>query len=406
MPSGEGSLEIGTSGSRSPELTSATITPQSLKKRFRHTIGAGTLLAVALLASMIVAEGTLRLSAALVPSLGAELRGFDPLAILIEPDGDFGYRQRPNRIFVFPNGTRATSNALGYRGPVVSIAKPAGVFRIILLGGSTSHGWGVNDDQTIDAHMRRQLAAAYPGKRFEVVNLGFDGYDSYQDFERLRSDGLRLQPDLVVVNSGINDVRNAWYKQLRDRDPRTFLWLADVERLRAEARRGGPTLWTRTKHWFYVARVPGFARTRLYQWRNTNHPSPETQSTRFMPTLEAADYFERNLERIASITAARGIAVLFSTPPSALRLPGTSHETSGRTYWLTDAPMTQRYRDELDRRMRSVAADLSAHGARVSYVEHAIDASMFLDDCHLTDGGNERVAADFVAGLAPYVSRR
>lgn len=123
-----------------------------------------------------------------------------------------------------------------------------------------------------------------------------------------------------------------------------------------------------------------------------------------MPTLEAADYFERNLDRIASITAARGIAVLFSTPPSALRLPGTSHETSGRTYWLTDAAMTQQYRDELDRRMRAVAAELSARGAPVSYVDHAIDASMFLDDCHLTDGGNRRVAADFVAGLAPYVS--
>jgi lysophospholipase L1-like esterase len=388
-------------------LSNATITsPHSLRERFRHIIGAGTLVAVALLASIIIAEGTLRVSAALVPSLGAELRGFDPLAILIEPHGDFGYRQRPNRTFTFPNGTSATSNALGFRGPVVSIRKSAGVFRVDLLGGSTSHGWGVNDDQTIDAHMRRQLVGAYPGRQFEVVNLGFDGYDSYQDFERLRSDGLRLQPDVVIVNSGINDVRNAWFRQLRDRDPRTFLWLADIERLQAEARRGGPTLWTRTKHWFYVARVPGFARTRLYQWRNTNHPSPETRGTRFMPTLEAADYFERNLERIASITAARGIAVLFSTPPSALRLPGTSHETSGRTYWLSDAPMTQRYRDELDRRMRSVAAKLSAHGAHVSYVDHAIDVSMFLDDCHLTNGGNERVAADFVAGLAPYVSRR
>jgi lysophospholipase L1-like esterase len=364
------------------------------------------LLGVALLAAGVLAEGTLRLAGALIPSLAGEFRGFDPMAILIEPHGEFGYRQRPNRVFKYGNGTAATSNAMGYRGPVVSIPKPPGVFRIILLGGSTSHGWGVNDDQTIDAHMRQQLAVTYPGRRFEVVNLGFDGYDSYQDFERLRSDGLRLQPDLVIVNSGINDVRNAWFTQLRDRDPRTFLWLADIARLRTEARRGGPTLWTRIKHWFYVARVPSFVRTRLYQRRNWSHPTPETQGTRFMPTLEAADYFERNLERIASITAARGIAVLFSTPPSALRLPGTSHDTSGRTYWLTDAPMTQRYRDELDRRMRSVAADLSAHGKRVSYVDHAIDSSMFLDDCHLTDDGNRRVAADFVAGLAPYVSRQ
>ena len=364
------------------------------------------LLAFSLLLALLLTEGALRLSGALIPSLASELRSSDPMAILIEPHGDFGYRQRPNRVFAFPNGTKATSNALGYRGPVVSIPKPAGVFRILLLGGSTTHGWGVNDDQTIDAHMRRQLAAAYPGQRFEVVNLGFDGYDSYQDFQRLQDDGLRLQPDLVIVNSGINDVRNAWFPRLTDRDPRTFLWRADIERLRAEARRGGPTPWTRTKHWFYLARVPSFVRTRLYERRTMYHPSPETRGTRFMPTLEAADYFERNLERIAAITATRGIAVLFSTPPSALRLPGTSHETSGRTYWLTDAIMTQHYRDELDRRMRLVAANLSARGEPATYVDHAIDASMFLDDCHLTDGGNRRVAADFVAGLAPYVSTK
>jgi lysophospholipase L1-like esterase len=387
-------------------LSAATITPNHDAPRVGSARAATTVLGLALLVSILLAESLLRLSAAVIPALATEFRGFDPMAILVEPHGDFGYRQRANRVFAFPNGTKATSNSLGYRGPIVSIPKPAGVFRVVLLGGSTSHGWGVNDDQTIDEHMRRLLAAAYIGRRFEVVNLGFDGYDSYQDFQRLQSDGLRLQPDVVIVNSGINDVRNAWFPQLQDRDPRTFLWLADIERLRAETRRGGPSLWTRTKHWFYVARVPSLVRTRLYQWRTWHHPSPETQSTRFMPTLEAADYFERNLKRIASITAVRGIAVLFSTPPSALRLPGTSHETSGRTYWLTDAQMTQRYRDELDRRMRAVAADLSAHGKPVSYVEHTIDASMFLDDCHLTDGGNHRVAADFVAGLAPYVSRR
>ena len=59
------------------------------------------------------------------------------------------------------------SNALAYRGPE---CPSPGTVRIILLGGSTTYGYGVNDDQTIDAYMRSLLPEHYPGRHFEVVN--------------------------------------------------------------------------------------------------------------------------------------------------------------------------------------------------------------------------------------------
>jgi len=129
--------------------------------------------------------------------------------------------------------------------------------RTILLGGSTTHGFGVANDQTIDTHMREILAERFPGIRSEVVNLALGGYDSYQVFERMRSDGVGLAPDVVIVNSGINDVRNAQFSDLRIPDPRTLIWEGNMQRMREEAERGGPTLWARVLHHSYAARLPG-----------------------------------------------------------------------------------------------------------------------------------------------------
>ncbi len=117
------------------------------------------LLVIGLVVGGLVAELAVRIAAATVPRLTALFRGTDPTGVLVRPHGELGYRQKPNSTFSYANGTFATSNAMGFRGPAVTTPKPAGTFRIILLGGSTTHGWGVGDDSTIDASMRRLLAA-------------------------------------------------------------------------------------------------------------------------------------------------------------------------------------------------------------------------------------------------------
>ena len=112
---------------------------------------------------------------------GRRLASRDPLGAVYEPYGHFGYRQKPGKSEGYPNGARAYWNSMGYRGPLVSLDKPAGTYRIILLGGSTTVGYGVNDDETIDDHVRQLQAGRGSGTCFEVVNLALGGYDSYQD---------------------------------------------------------------------------------------------------------------------------------------------------------------------------------------------------------------------------------
>lgn len=316
---------------------------------------------------------------------------FDPIRVAIVPHGQFGYRQRPNSTYHYGQGSVANSNRMGYRGPIVAVPKPVGTFRIVLLGESTTHGWGVADDETIDAYMRILLQERYPGKRFEVVNLAFDGYDSYQLLERLRSQGMELEPDLIIVNSGINEVRNTRFKNLANPDRRTLIWEEVLRRLKEENARGGPTTWTRIKHYFYLARLPGIYRQYM---SNSQAKRERAQAT---PNLEAIDIFRRNLQHIVSIANKASIPVIFSTPPSALSFSYAPEATSEISYWVINAATTQRLRDDLAREMQRVTAGESGKGRKVAYVSHQLSPALFLDDCHLTPSGNRQVAVNFVS---------
>ena len=345
----------------------------------------------------LAAEALVRLSGQISKPLGKQLAEFDVLAAKIEPHGELGFRPKADVRFEYFNGTVATTNDMGFRGPVVAVPKPDSVTRIILLGGSTTHGWGVNDDETIDAHLRWILRSRYPDRLFEVVNLAFDAYDSYQLFERLRSDGTNLQPDLVVINSGINDVRNARHPDLRDRDRRTLIYEDVLAVQREIARRGGPGLWLRIKHVSWAARLPGLVRGSVEQ-RQIEEAMPRSS-----PNPQAIDYFERNLWRSAKLLEENKVPVVLSTPPSSLNTRYAPGDTSPIPYWLSDAATTQAYRDSLAMRMQKVATAMAEKGYPVAYASVDIPRDMFLDDCHLSSAGNQRMANGLLSVLKPFI---
>jgi lysophospholipase L1-like esterase len=355
------------------------------------------LIAAGLVLGALLAEGGVRAYAAVDRGLGTHLAETDPLAILVEPHGTIGYRQKPNMRFRYANGTAATSNGMGFRGPEVTETKPSGVTRIVLLGGSTTHGWGVEDDQTIDAHMRRLFAQRAPSRRFEVVNLAFDAYDSNQLVERLVSDGTRLDPDFLIVNSGINDVANARLPDLQEHDPRTLGWQATLERVRAEQARGRPYLRTLAKHHSYLVRLVSLFR------RRTQIARVEETHRTVVPHPQAAEHFQRNLHRIGQIAADHAMTLMLSTPPSALRDNFAPAAHSTLSYWLADAAATQDYRDTLAVRMHQVAVDLAARGQAARYFRPVVPPSEYLDDCHLTSEGNRVLAEVFVDAIVRHL---
>jgi len=95
------------------------------------------------------------------------------------------------------------TNNLGYRGADIEVPKPSGVFRIICLGGSTTEERCRGG--TYPSILQALLRARFPGRRIEVVNCGISGKATPVTLGLLR-DYFRMDPDLILVYDGINDV--------------------------------------------------------------------------------------------------------------------------------------------------------------------------------------------------------
>jgi len=120
------------------------------------------------------------------------------------PNLRFG--QKPNS-HAFLMGYDVNINSLGLRDNEYSLEKPPGVYRILVLGDSTTFGWGVALNDTASKILERELNALHlPGyQRFEVINAGVGNYDTVQEVTYYKTRGRELHPDLVVLAYFIND---------------------------------------------------------------------------------------------------------------------------------------------------------------------------------------------------------
>lgn len=110
---------------------------------------------------------------------------------------------KPNLHFVVKN-IDYTNNSLGFRtSKEVVMPKPKGVFRVFVIGGSTVYG-GFNDKWIMSSYLEKELSAFIPN--VEVINAGVVGYASESELILLETKVLDLDPDLVVVFDGRNDI--------------------------------------------------------------------------------------------------------------------------------------------------------------------------------------------------------
>ncbi len=104
--------------------------------------------------------------------------------------------------FTEPGGPsyRVHVDPFGARYPTHPAEKAPGTFRVLCVGGSTTYGAAVNDEDTLPAAMERRLSAdAPPGVRFEAWNFGLHAYVLSQAAHRARLELARRNPDLILV---------------------------------------------------------------------------------------------------------------------------------------------------------------------------------------------------------------
>jgi hypothetical protein len=91
-----------------------------------------------------------------------------------------------------------TTNSWGMRDRERALSKPAGVYRIALLGPSHVMGSGVSDDSTFARFLEERLNSSGNSEiRYEVLNFGVAGYALTQQLAILENRVLKFGPDAV-----------------------------------------------------------------------------------------------------------------------------------------------------------------------------------------------------------------
>ena len=120
-------------------------------------------------------------------------------------DAELGWRLRPGATAPW-GGVQMTINSRGLRGPEISYSRDALKPRLLYLGDSVTVGYGLPEyDQAypfrVDGLLEKEL-----GLEVETVNAAVNGYSPWQEQIFLEREGLKYQPDLVIVGFVLNDV--------------------------------------------------------------------------------------------------------------------------------------------------------------------------------------------------------
>ena len=113
-------------------------------------------------------------------------------------------------------------NARGFRGPDFNDEKGPGTTRIVTLGDSFVFGSGVEVEDTLARQLETALSARFPGRRFEVLNLGIPGdnitshVDVYEEVQK------HLQADAIVLGLTLPNDLSRWDGQDERREPKHF----------------------------------------------------------------------------------------------------------------------------------------------------------------------------------------
>ena len=125
---------------------------------------------------------------------------------IFAPNQFCGFFNRPNLDYLHRTNefeSQIYTNGQAFRVPrpgvEYSLTKPAGTFRILLLGPSFAFGWGVNYEDTVAARLEVLLKPYLKGgSKIEVIDAGVPSMGPLPQLNWLDHVGCYFKPDLVI----------------------------------------------------------------------------------------------------------------------------------------------------------------------------------------------------------------
>ena len=107
---------------------------------------------------------------------------------------------------VLPTDGETTSiNSEGFRGVEFSPIKPNNTYRIVMIGGSTTFGTGVFDNETVPFQLEQKFQSENSEFDVEVINAGLGGSWSKLEVDLIKNKIIDYDPNLLIVYDGAND---------------------------------------------------------------------------------------------------------------------------------------------------------------------------------------------------------
>jgi len=300
-------------------------------------------------------------------------------------------------------GHDVTFNSAGMRDREHTLAKPPGVFRILLLGDSFMEALQVPFEASLPSLLERDLEAQ-TGKRVEVVNGGVSGWGTDDELRYLTEYGLKYQPDLVVVamtlhNDISDNLREDWHTmrggQLADqpRAPMSFVQYKVVQ-LKAFIATRFQTyqLWRRVRHGGEMRQTGRLLNSHIVQL--FREPTPERIEWGFQFTSLL-------LGRLKEVTSAQGGRVMLVLLPLRVQLSDSSFAAFVRASGVPPAQMRE---GEPQRRVTAIADSLGLPVVDLlpAFRRWTADsaAPLYLEwDGHWNEAGHKLAAEVVTAGI-------
>ena len=345
-----------------------------------------------------------------------------------------GHELNPSYRRNFDTGGRLIHSAQGFRRDgLIDMAKPAGVFRIFVLGGSALYGIGVQggstyplhptlaNDETVTFFLERDLnarvRAAGLDVQVEVVNAGVTAYQTFHHVLYFYETLYEYQPDMLLFLDGHND----FYNVDRSNQIKAYSYSAASMVPALNQRRPWFTLYVASRalgeysHAFKVLEKLSLAMFEKAEAR----PQNSGQSSR----LPEGD-FDEELRQAASAGFLRNyhlidaFAQYYGFDYHVFLQPEIVFEDSHRLAPRDAAvqAITERLygngRVEIMRRARTVFPELFAT-RRVPYTDIGSLAQgtgereqLYIDYCHLTPAGARRVAERMLPAVLDKILER
>lgn len=271
------------------------------------------------------------------------------------------------------DGIEITHNSLGFRGrefPAKGVKK-----RVVAIGGSTTYCVDVADKDTWPHQLEGSL-----GDSYEVLNLGVAGHGTAEHLYMMGSIASRLQPDVVVLQVGLND-----------------LHCMHAPTISPVLNKCHSDLYANSVGQCFVAKLPRLATVRALVSILQNiglapkcppDPLPGRKHSDLDPRVVEA--FKAQVTALVSIARGMGAQVIL-VPQVGFKAASVRQ---GEYQWWTpylDQSALWSLMTGMNRELQGVSQQL-----KVPYVDEVTqitwDDSLFVDASHLTGEGNRKLA--------------